>query len=93
MPSAEKGRACDLCGHAKHDDAECGEVVGYDHLNGDHECGCPGSEVPFTVEIDEDPDAEAAWLRSLGLDPETATRDDLLRVLDARVLPPGESGD
>jgi hypothetical protein len=25
-----------------HGDTDCGEVVGYDHLNGDHECGCDG---------------------------------------------------
>lgn len=34
---------CDLCDHPRHEGSECGEVVGYDHLNGDHECGCPGS--------------------------------------------------
>lgn len=38
----------------------------------------------FTVEIDEDPEGEAAFLCSLGLDPETATIEDLNRV-----LPPG----
>ena len=36
-------RECDMCGHENHHDTECGEVTGYDHLNGDHECGCPGS--------------------------------------------------
>lgn len=40
---------CDLCGHALHGDSECGEAVGYDHLNGDHECGCPGVPDPERV--------------------------------------------
>jgi hypothetical protein len=34
---------CDMCEHAEHPDGDCGAVTGYDHLNGDHECGCPGS--------------------------------------------------
>ena len=33
---------CGACGHAFHHDDECEEVIGYDHLNGPHECGCPG---------------------------------------------------
>lgn len=31
---------CGDCKHPDHGDTECGEIVGYDHLNGDHECGC-----------------------------------------------------
>ena len=34
---------CDMCQHSPHGDGECPESVGYDHMNGDHECGCPGS--------------------------------------------------
>ena len=33
---------CNGCGHPKHGNTECGAVTGYDHLNGDHECGCMG---------------------------------------------------
>ena len=33
---------CSGCSHPKHGDTECGEITGYDHMNGDHECGCPG---------------------------------------------------
>lgn len=33
---------CTSCGHPAHDE-ECLEITGYDHMNGDHECGCPGS--------------------------------------------------
>lgn len=33
---------CELCEH-KHPVGEaCQTIVGYDHLNGDHECGCTG---------------------------------------------------
>lgn len=34
---------CPLCFHApdRHDGESCGVEVGYDHLNGSHECGCP----------------------------------------------------
>lgn len=35
--------ACDMCGHRPHDAAPCEAQAGYDHLNGFHECGCPGS--------------------------------------------------
>jgi len=35
--------ACPECNHPAHADDECVAIVGYDHLNGDHECGCPGS--------------------------------------------------
>jgi len=38
-PSVE---TCLWCGHPPHDGEECGAVIGYDHLNGDHECACPG---------------------------------------------------
>jgi DNA-binding XRE family transcriptional regulator len=31
---------CTSCGHALHED-ECEEITGYDHMNGDHVCGCP----------------------------------------------------
>lgn len=41
--TAEKDALCDMCDHSLHHDTECGESTGYDHLNGDHECGCPGS--------------------------------------------------
>lgn len=34
---------CHDCGHPKHGVDDCGEVVGYDHINGDHECGCAGA--------------------------------------------------
>lgn len=30
---------CLTCGHALHVE-ECEEITGYDHMNGDHECGC-----------------------------------------------------
>lgn len=33
---------CGLCDHGFHGSDSCEYVVGYDHLNGDHECGCPG---------------------------------------------------
>lgn len=33
-------KPCPGCGHALHPSEECEVVVGYDHLNGDHECGC-----------------------------------------------------
>lgn len=42
LAAQERGRTCADCGHPWHSDTDCGEVVGYDHLNGDHECGCPG---------------------------------------------------
>lgn len=35
--------SCDMCGHDLHHDTDCGESTGYDHINGFHECGCPGS--------------------------------------------------
>lgn len=31
---------CPSCGHPEHADSACEVVVGYDHLNGDHDCGC-----------------------------------------------------
>lgn len=34
---------CDMCGHPSHGNTECDVETGYDHLNGFHECGCPGS--------------------------------------------------
>lgn len=33
---------CPRCEHPAHDPNDCDATVGYDHLNGDHECGCPG---------------------------------------------------
>lgn len=36
---------CGGCGHAPHHDTECDAEVGYDHLNGSHECGCEGVTV------------------------------------------------
>jgi hypothetical protein len=35
-------RICEMCGHGVHE-IECDEPNGeYDHINGFHECGCPG---------------------------------------------------
>lgn len=31
-----------MCGHESHGDSDCPEQTGYDHINGFHECGCPG---------------------------------------------------
>ena len=50
---------CRGCDHAPHED-ECEEVVGYDHMNGDHECGCPGDFIlydgdPPVRDLDVDP--------------------------------------
>jgi hypothetical protein len=43
MPDYEtQSESCSQCGHPPHTEGECDAVVGYDHLNGDHECGCPG---------------------------------------------------
>jgi hypothetical protein len=39
----EQAPTCEFCGHAFHHEDECEEVTGYDHMNGDHECGCPGT--------------------------------------------------
>lgn len=41
-PSKDLPLPCPLCKHAEHGDGECDKQVGYDHLSGDHECGCPG---------------------------------------------------
>lgn len=35
---------CPDCMHSAHANTDCGAVVGYDHLNGDHECGCVGEQ-------------------------------------------------
>lgn len=41
---------CVLCGHAVHGVTDCDEPIGYDHLNGDHECACPGvAPAPLTL--------------------------------------------
>lgn len=37
-------KICASCSHPAHADVECEEITGYDHLNGDHNCGCPGGE-------------------------------------------------
>lgn len=42
---------CPICRHAKHGDSGCEEITVYDHMNGDHECGCPG-ELPVLLEDD-----------------------------------------
>lgn len=34
---------CDMCDHPTHDAEDCEGITGYDHLNGDHFCGCQGS--------------------------------------------------
>ena len=34
---------CDMCDHPLHGNSDCGVEAGYDHINGSHECGCPGS--------------------------------------------------
>lgn len=31
---------CHACEHPAHGDTDCGVSVGYDHINGHHECGC-----------------------------------------------------
>lgn len=36
---------CGMCHHEAHDTDDCDAVTGYDHLNGDHECGCPGVDM------------------------------------------------
>jgi len=36
---------CALCGHPEHSE-HCEQVTGYDHLNGDYECGCHGVPAP-----------------------------------------------
>lgn len=33
---------CKVCGHPEHPSDGCPTTVGYDHLNGDHECPCSG---------------------------------------------------
>lgn len=33
---------CPLCSHSLHEPDDCEAQVGYDHINGDHYCGCPG---------------------------------------------------
>jgi hypothetical protein len=43
---------CHLCGHSNHGDTDCGEVTSYDHLNGDHECGCPGAADPLRQAVE-----------------------------------------
>ena len=41
--NAEKDARCDMCPHPSHHPDDCEGIVGYDHLNGDHFCGCAGS--------------------------------------------------
>lgn len=43
MTSPSDERVCIDCEHVSHLGSECDVPVGYDHLNGDHECGCPGT--------------------------------------------------
>lgn len=56
-----EGPNCPLCGHEveHHDGEACSVEVGYDHLNGFHECGCPAaapaSDVVWSVRY-TDPD-------------------------------------
>lgn len=33
---------CEACEHPRHEEDDCEYITGYDHLNGDHYCGCPG---------------------------------------------------
>jgi hypothetical protein len=40
---------CPMCDHANHRQDECEVVVGYDHLNGNHECGCAGPDTTGLV--------------------------------------------
>ena len=42
MSEAVEAFLCSRCKHNAHDSTECDHIVGYDHLNGDHECGCTG---------------------------------------------------
>jgi hypothetical protein len=43
---------CPECNHPSHADNECVVTVGYDAMNGDHECGCPGvTEIARREEI------------------------------------------
>lgn len=42
---------CPKCAHPHHIDTDCGVEVGYDHLNGTHECGCPGEQMPTVGDI------------------------------------------
>jgi hypothetical protein len=46
MSSVEptKPLLCEMCQHAAHSGGDCEVIVGYDHMNGDHECGCPGPD-------------------------------------------------
>jgi len=51
----EQAAVCGFCGHPFHHEDQCEEITGYDHMNGDHECGCPGTppgrdELAYLVE-------------------------------------------
>lgn len=40
---------CKRCGHPEHERDECGVAIGYDHMNGDHECVCPGPATAISL--------------------------------------------
>lgn len=87
--TAEKDRGCAWCGHAPHEGVECGEVVGYDHLNGDHECECFGARL-----TESERESLTDLLHShLGFYISEDAESALAEWIEDRIIPPGAQAD
>ena len=86
--SAEIDAGCVRCGHAPHDDAECGVGIGYDHINGFHECECFGARL-----TDSECESLTDLLHShLGFYISEEAESALVEWIEGRIIPP-EVGD
>ena len=80
--------SCYWCGHASHEGDECGAVTGYDHMNGDHECGCPGRGLS-----EAEREHVADWFHSnAGCYPGEDALNQLVWWIEDRIIPPDMSG-